>query len=163
MSAIGQKPRCPMQRFVSTRVWFRHRHRLAAAGRHAKKSAAGFPKAKQDNSVTIPRAAGSSTGYGWKIAEHLRWASRHLDLLQLAPGKEGKKPAVGRPEGSDYTLGTGQDVHLVFVKPPDGQSHQPSCIDTRNSERNVPAVRRQPLASSTGKQHLCWRCHGEAN
>src|SRR5215510_13517247 len=100
MPAVRQKPGLAMQRFVPGRVWFRHWHRRAPAGRHAKKSAAGFTKAKQDSAVAVPSAAAECCCPGCESAEYLRRTSGDVDLMQLAPCKEGEKAAVGRPEGS---------------------------------------------------------------
>ena len=86
------------------RVFFlrqrRDGRRHAARARDAKQARTQC-SIEEDHVVSIPAPAAA----GCRVGQLNHRAASDRDLLQLAPGKEADKPAVGRPEGKRGALG----------------------------------------------------------
>src|SRR5437870_10373677 len=93
MAAIREEGGAAVDAFTASGIADRERNRIAAVCGHAHKTARVAP---EDNyAFAVPGASDENAGNG---ADGLRRITVEIGLLELFPGIEGHKLAVGRPE-----------------------------------------------------------------
>ena len=117
VAPVGQEAGEPVRHLPAGRIEARHRHHLAARGRHAVQRRIGCGR-EDDDAVPAPGAAKAE----WRVAQDPRRPVRQIETHQLAVGEERDRPVVGRPERQEPALGAGERLWLRGVGPAQPQA-----------------------------------------
>ena len=123
----------------------------AAAGRRDLRQSAERSRREDDHVVHAPARA-SAVG---RVADGLHGPAGRGDLLQLVVGEEPDEPAVGRPEGTDRLIRSGQGLDAEPVHAADPE--QPFSVRAARREGERRAVGRKCKGSVLRLEVHLWR------
>ena len=145
--AAREKERPPVVRLALRLVELGRRGRRSARGGHAHQALVVLRR--EDDRAVLAPARASRLDHVGELARGRR-ARRRLDGLELAPGEETDRAAVGRPEWKDRFLPAGHRVRFERVHVPDPEAVR--AVRFVRAEGESAAVGRECHASDVRAQ-----------